>query len=118
MEKLESFEILRVARITRNELFNIKLECPFLRVIISYKKDLVSFQFNLDSEQKWTFDGEFFLVPNTVSDVAHYPGLYHTVKMKKKIKEGTFETFNQKMKKLVPDIINHPKVRIKAVLFK
>ena len=111
---MEKFEVLQVIYITYDDLFQRDLEQPILNVKVRYCDEIVSYIYEKISENQWILRGNPFLL----SDVNNDGQFYRFNVMSTKLKIGTFEEFEEKMKQLAPKILHHPKVRIKAVLFK
>jgi len=111
---LEEFEVLQVTHSTYYDFFQRDLGQPILNVKVHYCDEIVCYIYELSSENQWIFPGNPFLL----SDVNNDGHSYHFKVMKTKVRKGTFEEFKEKINELAPKILHHPKVRIKAIVFK
>lgn len=105
---MEQFEILNIS-CTKKE----KLD-PSLRIIIQYKDEIVSFRFSLNSEQKWFFKGNAYLLESLTDEGMRY----HFENLSFISRNENWGNFYETAYDLAPKILNDPKVRIKAILHK
>jgi len=111
------FEVLGATLVDYDEVIFKKLEQPLLYVDVSYEKHVIFFIYHLNTQQQWTFQ-EFKLANGVITNQERNHAPYHDILMNLKRKDGTFTTFVQEMNKIESTLLNHPIVRIKAVLFK
>jgi hypothetical protein len=72
----------------------------------------------MKNKLKWTFRNFRISNGDLRNQARLLSNFYHTFRMNKKRKDGTFSSFIQEMKEIEPNLLHHPKVRIKATLFK
>lgn len=104
---MEEFKVLDICNVTKHWSKN------GLEIKIQYQNELILFYYSLNSEQQWTYRDAFF------SENIHQVNMfYHFKKLDQINKDKTWGNFYETTKKLAPKILDHPKVRIKAILNK
>lgn len=115
---MESFEILRASHIAYSEVIGQELKNPLLFVDVSFQRELIFFIYCLNDQMEWTFK-EFRFSDGDLSNQSRlFDNMHHLLQVDKKMYNGTFNSFNNEMNALAPILLNHPKIRLKAILLK
>lgn len=107
VNELEEFEVLSVTYLTNKEH-------PILNVKVRFQNEFISFDYEINSNKQWCFQGKV----RVLYDLKGNHRFHHVNFICEKMRNGTLKEFDKKIGELAAEILNHPKVRIKAVLHK